>query len=91
MRPTLILHLAIFDGGESANDFITNNGFIKFDGIGNNDEYYVSLNGAENGEYKGISLPLFITEDGTYDLDVTTHKFKMVNMPNKTEQRLTSL
>ena len=28
------------DSGESNNDFITNNGFIKFDGIGNNDEYY---------------------------------------------------
>ena len=71
---TISLYL---DSGESGNDFITNNGFIKFDGIGNKDEYYTfSLNGAENGEYKGITLPLIIAEDGTYDLDVTTYKFQ---------------
>jgi hypothetical protein len=75
--PQFALALKV-DSGASASDFITNNGLIDFAGINNlKDEYYsYALNGQDQGDqYKGISTPLFVAADGTYDLAVKTFSF----------------
>lgn len=66
------------DSGASGTDFITNNGWIEFNGINElKDQYYsYSLNGETQGGQASIGTPLVVAIDDTYEVAVKTFAFQ---------------